>query len=42
MVLLYYNKDMFGKAGSHHRVTDPMKGWTWDQAIEAWGKVTRP
>jgi len=40
--MLYFNRDLFEKAGvpTPPETDDLSKGWTWDQAMEAWQKLT--
>jgi multiple sugar transport system substrate-binding protein len=37
---LYYNVDMFQKAGVEPPSTDPAKAWTWDQFVDVARKLT--
>ncbi|MCL5986129.1 MAG: sugar ABC transporter substrate-binding protein [Actinobacteria bacterium] len=38
---LYYNKDMFDKAGIPYPSEDPNKPWTWDDFVNAAQKLTQ-
>ncbi|MCC6173913.1 MAG: extracellular solute-binding protein [Chloroflexi bacterium] len=40
--LLYFNRDLFQKAGvqTPPETDDLTKGWSWDQAVDAWQKLT--
>lgn len=40
VLLLYYNKDMFDKAGLPYPTTDVNKAWTWDEFVETAKKLT--
>lgn len=37
---LYYNKDLFDKAGLPYPPADPEKAWTWDEFVEVAKKLT--
>jgi multiple sugar transport system substrate-binding protein len=39
-MLLYYNKDLFTKAGVEFPSQDPLKPWTWQQFVDAAKKLT--
>jgi len=38
--LLFYNKDLFDRAGLPYPPSDPAKAWTWEQFVEAARKIT--
>ncbi len=38
--VMYYNKDLLAKAGVPMPPTDYRKGWTWDEAVKYWTKLT--
>jgi multiple sugar transport system substrate-binding protein len=38
--LLFYNKDLFDKAGVSYPPADPTKAWTWAEFVEAAQKLT--
>lgn len=38
--LLFYNKDLFDKAGVAFPPADPTKAWTWEEFVEAAKKLT--
>ena len=38
--LLFYNKDLFDKAGLPHPPSDPAQAWTWEQFVAAAKKLT--
>jgi len=38
--VLYYNKDLFDKAGLSYPPSDPNKAWTWDEFVEVAKKLT--
>jgi multiple sugar transport system substrate-binding protein len=38
--LLFYNKDLFDRAGLAYPPSDPAKAWTWEQFVEAAKKIT--
>jgi multiple sugar transport system substrate-binding protein len=38
--LLFYNKDLFDKAGVSYPSADPTKAWTWAEFVEAAQKLT--
>lgn len=38
--LLFYNKDLFDKAGVSYPPTDPAKAWTWTEFVDAAQKLT--
>ena len=38
--LLFYNKDLFDRAGQPYPSSDPAKAWTWDQFVSAAQKIT--
>jgi multiple sugar transport system substrate-binding protein len=38
--LLFYNKDLFDRAGLSYPPSDPAKAWTWEQFVEAAKKIT--
>ncbi|MBW5445336.1 extracellular solute-binding protein [Cohnella sp. CFH 77786] len=38
--VLYFNKDIFDKAGVAYPPTDPSKAWTWQQFVDAAKKLT--
>lgn len=40
VMLLWYNKDIFDKAGVAYPPSSPDKPWTWDQFVEAARKLT--
>lgn len=40
VLLLYYNKDMFDKAGIAYPPADPDKAWTWDEFVSTAKKLT--
>lgn len=40
VLLLYYNKDMFDKAGVAYPPTDAEKAWTWEEFVETSKKLT--
>lgn len=42
MQLLYYNKDLFEKAGIEPPSSDPETRWTWEQVLEAAKKIRDP
>ena len=39
-VVLFYNKDLFDKAGLAYPPSDPEKAWTWDQFVDVSRKLT--
>jgi len=38
--VMYYNKDLFDKAGVAYPPSDPAKAWTWDQFVDVAKKLT--
>jgi len=40
VMLLWYNKDIFDKAGVSYPPADPDKAWTWDEFLSAAKKLT--
>ncbi|PZD97201.1 sugar ABC transporter substrate-binding protein [Paenibacillus sambharensis] len=38
--VLYYNKDIFDKAGIAYPPSDPSKAWTWDEFVDTAKKLT--
>ena len=38
--LLFYNKDLFDRAGQSYPPSDPAQAWTWAQFVEAAKKIT--
>jgi multiple sugar transport system substrate-binding protein len=40
VTLLFYNKDLFDKAGVPYPPSDPAQAWTWDQFVDAAKKLT--
>jgi multiple sugar transport system substrate-binding protein len=38
--LLFYNKDLFDKAGVPYPPSDPAQAWTWEQFVDAAKKLT--
>lgn len=40
LVILYYNKDMFDKAGLEYPPTDVSKAWSWDKFVDTAKKLT--
>ncbi len=38
--LLFYNKDLFDKAGVPYPPADPAKAWTWTEFVDAAQKLT--
>ncbi len=40
--LLYYNKDLFRRAGVPLPSTEPRERWTWERVVEAARKIARP
>ncbi|WP_017434282.1 ABC transporter substrate-binding protein [Saccharococcus caldoxylosilyticus] len=39
--VLFYNKDLFDKAGVPYPPSDPKKAWTWEEFVEAAKKLTK-